>query len=199
MDSMLSKALRGFVSGPLNQLLVNLAGEQGYLWEEEFKRFLRKEPCWGERILPQTFRLVVDYDLSLDEMVAAGRYNEANTYDLELVQDAKGKREMEARYFHFNRRLSTEDARVLIATEDSAHPWTPASLSEILSHGATNPEEQRKYRIIGLTCAPVDDQRWEKFPCLGGGGRKRQFWSRNNHRMSWRPADRFLAVREIKS
>ena len=46
MDTMLSKALREFTTGPLNQLIVNLGGQDGSQWEEELKRFLRKEPCW---------------------------------------------------------------------------------------------------------------------------------------------------------
>jgi hypothetical protein len=45
MDSMLSLALRE-VTGPLNQLLTNLSGQDGPQWLEEFKRFLRREPCW---------------------------------------------------------------------------------------------------------------------------------------------------------
>ncbi|MDE1988216.1 MAG: hypothetical protein KGJ58_03535 [Patescibacteria group bacterium] len=44
---MLSKALREFTTGPLNQLIVNLGGQDGSQWEEELKRFLRKESCWS--------------------------------------------------------------------------------------------------------------------------------------------------------
>jgi len=51
MDSMLSKALREFMSGPLNQLVVNLGGEDSATWEEELKKFLRKEPCWPRELL----------------------------------------------------------------------------------------------------------------------------------------------------
>lgn len=46
MDTMLSKALRKFTTGPLNQLIVNLGGQDGAEWEQQFKQFLRKEPCW---------------------------------------------------------------------------------------------------------------------------------------------------------
>lgn len=49
MDTVLSKALREFTTGPLNQLIVNLGGQQGPLWEEEFKRFLRQEICWADQ------------------------------------------------------------------------------------------------------------------------------------------------------
>lgn len=53
MDTMLSKALRDFTTGPLNQLIVNLGGQDGGRWEEELNRFLRKEPCWTEGLAPQ--------------------------------------------------------------------------------------------------------------------------------------------------
>lgn len=43
---MLSQALREFTTGPLNQLIVNLGGEQSEEWENELKKFLRKESCW---------------------------------------------------------------------------------------------------------------------------------------------------------
>ena len=46
MDTILSRALREFTTGPLNQLIVNLGGHDGDQWEQQLKRFLRKEPCW---------------------------------------------------------------------------------------------------------------------------------------------------------
>ncbi len=46
METMLSKALREFTTGPLNQLIVNLGGQDGDQWEQQLKQFLRKEPCW---------------------------------------------------------------------------------------------------------------------------------------------------------
>jgi hypothetical protein len=48
MNTMLSKALREFTTGPLNQLIVNLGGQDGGEWEQQLKQFLRKEPCWTE-------------------------------------------------------------------------------------------------------------------------------------------------------
>lgn len=210
MDSMLSKALRDFTSGPLNQLIVNLSGEQGYRWEEEFKRFLRKEPCWGERVLPQTFVLMVDYDLSFEAMVAQGNYSVAEKsegyfYDLGYEQwhfpvPGLGKQRFEARYFHFNRSISTKDVRKGIAEEDPSNPWMPAAVEHVLAHGATFPEEQRKYRIVGLGApwVEVPNRNTPCTPCLGGGGRRRMFWARHHWRL-WKPDDRFLAVRPIKS
>jgi hypothetical protein len=49
MENVLSKALREFMSGPLNQLLVNLSGKDGAKWEKELNKFNRKEPCWVDK------------------------------------------------------------------------------------------------------------------------------------------------------
>jgi hypothetical protein len=54
MDTMLSKALREFTTGPLNQLIVNLGGQDGDQWEQQLKQFLRKEPCWTNGQVAQT-------------------------------------------------------------------------------------------------------------------------------------------------
>lgn len=46
MDNTLRQALWGLLR-PLVQLITNLLSpEKGEEWEREFKRFLRKEPCW---------------------------------------------------------------------------------------------------------------------------------------------------------
>lgn len=46
MDNTLRQALWGFLR-PLVQLLIKLLSPQkGEEWEREFKRFLRKDPCW---------------------------------------------------------------------------------------------------------------------------------------------------------
>jgi hypothetical protein len=60
MDTILSKALREFTTGPLNQLVVNLSGKDGQVWETEFKKFLRKEPCWVEPA-KQGVKIVPDF------------------------------------------------------------------------------------------------------------------------------------------
>jgi hypothetical protein len=46
-NTMLFRVLRDFTSGLLNQLLVNLAGQEGQIWLGELKKFLRKEKCWA--------------------------------------------------------------------------------------------------------------------------------------------------------
>lgn len=46
MENILSKALREFMNGPLNQLLVNMGGKNGERVESELNKFNRQEPCW---------------------------------------------------------------------------------------------------------------------------------------------------------
>lgn len=50
MKNMLSEALCA-IRGLLNQLFVNLEGEQGEEWLAELKKFLRKEKCWISDLL----------------------------------------------------------------------------------------------------------------------------------------------------
>ena len=45
-NSMLFQELREFTTGLLNQLFVNLAGQDGQIWLDEFKKFVRQEACW---------------------------------------------------------------------------------------------------------------------------------------------------------
>ncbi len=45
MNELLSEALQDF-TGLLKQLLTNLLGNDADAWGTEFRKFLRKEPCW---------------------------------------------------------------------------------------------------------------------------------------------------------
>lgn len=48
---MLRKALLK-IKGPFKQLFANLCGNDGEIWFEELKKFLRKEPCWVKKTAP---------------------------------------------------------------------------------------------------------------------------------------------------
>ena len=58
MDTMLSRALREFMTGPLNQLIVNLGGRDSDQWEAELKQFLRKEPSTLRETLSEWVKLL---------------------------------------------------------------------------------------------------------------------------------------------
>lgn len=69
MDTMLSKALRKFMTGPLKQLIVNLGGNESKLWEEELKKFLRKEHCWTNGQVTQPFSSDLDPTIHVDRSI----------------------------------------------------------------------------------------------------------------------------------
>ena len=177
MDSMLSRTLREFTTGPLNQLIVNLGGQDGSQWEEELKRFLRKEPCWVATVLQR--------------LIATGKYDWINPgitqknfpvpENFVLGEDPK--------VFHFNRGISSED----VIKEMDKEGYSLAMIWDLLDYGAKNPEEQRKYPIVGLgSVGEVDGDR--DVPFLGRHDSERgldlTWWD-----FDWLARCRFLGVR----
>ncbi|MDP3727412.1 MAG: hypothetical protein Q8R35_02095 [bacterium] len=68
MNAMLRRALRRNV-GLRHQLERNIIGDDGDRWEEELKKFLRREPCWVPRfpVVPadgEVFELTLDGDVT---------------------------------------------------------------------------------------------------------------------------------------
>ncbi|MDP3735332.1 MAG: hypothetical protein Q8R39_02805 [bacterium] len=153
----------------------------------------------GVALFDQTVILAVNYSQSLDQMIATGHYDWVNG-DITVKRFpivGEGTVEFEARLFHFNRSMSSENAVERTRNADTTNPWEPAKIEHVLSFGAKYPEEQRKYAIIGLgSVAEV------------GGGRgvpdlHRTDAERNlNLRWwgdGWDGRYRFLAVRKLSS
>jgi hypothetical protein len=136
--------------------------------------------------------LTVDYGLNFKAMIAAGRFDWT-------TPDITAKRfpitgtdimQAEAKLFHFDRYLSSEDAVAAIKAEDPENPWEPAKIEYLLSFGTSNPDEQRRYPIVALGSVA----RVRGVPCLRGGGGERSlrlYW--------WDVGYRFLAVRNRSS
>ncbi len=80
--TMLFVALREFTSGLLNQLLVNLAGQDGQVWLEEFKKFLRRESCWVTTEAKKEMEKVKTYlrRLFVDETITVSANDETETF-----------------------------------------------------------------------------------------------------------------------
>src|SRR5438552_3599490 len=129
--------------------------QKGKITLDELDRFLKREnpfEATSQEDLIYGFYLWVDYGQSLEEMIVAGNYDWKNddiTAKRFPITD-KGVVEFEARYFHFNRDISSENAIKEIEATDTANPWSTAEIEHVLSHGKTFPEEQRKFPIIGL-------------------------------------------------
>lgn len=149
------------------------------------------------RIVPDTFRFTVVAGQSLEAMTTAGRYDWVNsniTKELFPIADHDCG-DFEGRYFHFGRKISSEEAVQRIEKEDPNNPWSRSRLPQQLSFGAKFPEEQRKFPIVALgSVAEVEGGR--RVPYLDGSGSHRGLrlygWGGD-----WLPAVRFLAVRRI--
>lgn len=143
--------------------------------------------------IAEIFRLAVDYSQSLEQMIATGRYDWTNS-DITAKRfpiTGKGIMEFEARYFRFNRNISSEKAIEAMAEEG----WEPAKIEHLLCFGEKYPDEQRKFPIVALgSVAEVDGSR--RVPCLGRVDSGRDLclgWFGRG----WVPDGRFLAVRKV--
>jgi hypothetical protein len=136
--------------------------------------------------------LSVDYSQTLEQMIAAGRYDWKND-DLTAKRfpiKGEGTEEVEAKLFHFGRSISSEDAKRLI--EEAG--WEVAKTEHLLAFGVKHPDEQRKFPIIALgSVGEVGGDRG--VPCLDGSGSERslglRWWG-----YDWNSDCRFLAVRK---
>jgi hypothetical protein len=143
--------------------------------------------------------ITVDYGKSLQEMIASGHYDWANS-DITPKRfpiAGSGTVPLEVKLFHFDRHISSEDAVAAITAQDPQHPWEPAKIEHLLAYGAKSSDEQRKYPIIALgSVAAVDGGR--RVPCLRVRGRRRSLYLRWwGH--GWDGDGRFLAVRNLSS
>lgn len=143
-------------------------------------------------------RHIVNFGLNLADMISAGNYdwkNENITEDKFPVK-GEGQVEFEDTIFHFDRSISSEDAVTQIIAADPENPWEPAKIENLLAYGAKNPEEQRKFPIVGLgSVGKVSGGR--DVPYLYGVDSKRSLYllSWNG---DWDGRYRFLAVRKFK-
>ena len=64
------------------------------------------------RALKRVYKLTVNYDLSIAELLEQGKYNWKNDRitDRNFPSTEKGQKEREFKLFHFNRYISSEDA-----------------------------------------------------------------------------------------
>ena len=145
--------------------------------------------------LPEQLMLSVDYSRSLEVMIAAGHFDWTNS-DITAKRFpvvGKGVEQFEAKLFHFNRNVSSEQAVEAI----KADGWEPAQIEHLLAFGEKYPEEQRKYPIIALgSVARVGGHR--RVPCLHRRGAERYLYLRWWD-YGWFGYFRFLAVRKLSS
>jgi hypothetical protein len=137
--------------------------------------------------------ITVDYDKSLPDMIAAGKYDWVNP-DITARKfpiKGTGNKKFRTRLFDFGRNTSSEAAVAAMKKEK----FTPGGHVHGLAYGATFPEVQRKYPILCLgSSAQVSGYRY--VVCLFRRGAKRHLDLRS-WGGGWRGGWRFLGVQEV--
>lgn len=141
---------------------------------------------------PKTLRIVVDYSLSLEQMIAAGKYDWSNS-DITAKRfplKGSGKVELEPKLFYFGRDMSSDN----VIAEMDKEGFRPCTIEELLAIGEQHPELQRKFPLVALgSVAEIDGNR--SVACHG------RFDSRRGLSLDWFDVDwdgvyRFPAVRK---
>jgi len=106
------------------------------------------QEAWG---LP-TYDITVDYNQTIEQMVAAGSYNYANrdissaNFGQEVVAKKGVREELKAVLLHLDRVATSQE----VLAEMERLGLRPATLAELLALGAKHPELQREFPIIAL-------------------------------------------------
>ncbi len=143
-------------------------------------------------LTPIEMQFLVDYGMTLEQMIAAGNYDWKND-DITAKRfplSGTGKVAFEPKLFHFDRDISSENA----IKEMEKDGLRPAKIEELLAYGALLPEEQRKYPIVALgSVAEVYGDRDVAYLSRGGSRRRLDLdW----FDVDWRGGCRFLGVRK---
>lgn len=95
-----------------------------------------------------TFGVKVNYDLSLREMISAGKYDYTNE-DITAQRfpvKGSGQEKVAIELVHFNRDMEAKD----VLKEFEKRGLRPATLAELLAFGVAYPEQQRDFPIVEL-------------------------------------------------
>lgn len=139
-----------------------------------------------------TYPVTVNYDLSLGEMIEAGRYNwvHSDITSKHFPIKGEGTKEVVTELVHFNRYMESD----VVLRELDKSSLRPATIEELLAFGAKYPETQRQFPIVvlgsfwwhlGVRLVPF---LW----CRSVGRGLDLDWSE----LWWRDHYRFLAVRK---
>lgn len=138
-------------------------------------------------------RFEINYWKSRWRMITAGRYHDVDKDCMAMrcfPVSGVGRVRVEGKLFHFNRNLKSDE----VEREFDKAGYRSANIAELLAFGATFPNVQRDFPVIGLgstSWISGDDV----VPCLDVDRGRRTFgerwWSHN-----WNARVRFLAVRK---
>ena len=180
-------------------LLQSIIGQvqEGKISKEQLQAFVEHRNPFEKRKSQANIngdpRIFVDYTRPFSDMISDGRFDWTNSditaKNFSITNRPNG--EVEMKLFHFNRIITPDQA----IQEMDKEGYRPAELPELLAYAKANPDEQRKYPIVGLGSV------WRNFsgdryvPCLYGVGDGRGLglgW----YCGVWHSGCRFLAVRK---
>jgi len=125
----------------------------------------------------ETFALTVNYSLTLEKMIVAGHYDyvDDNITAKWFVIEGLNTVEFEAAFFHFDRFISSDEAKQLILNAG----YEAGKIEQLLSVGAifgvqgtTHCYDQCEHPIVGLGSSVNIDGR-QVVPCLHGSDQHR--------------------------
>jgi hypothetical protein len=139
------------------------------------------------------FKVTVDYGQTLEQMIAAGKYDGVIRYitpeHFPILGGDKVERELVL--VHLNKVATTDE----VLAELDRRGLRPAKIEELLVLGALRPELQREFPLVAIGSHWLSPDGYRRFVSLGWRGSERQvlglFWSDD-----WAGFCRFLAVRK---
>ncbi len=166
---------------------------------ESLSRVLR-EALMPSKVIQKAanlFRVIVNYSQTLEQMIAAGHYDQKNSditeehFPIPPLKRGKEEVAIELVPFPFNRDIESD---YVIRELDKAG-LRPAELPELLAFGAAYPEKQREFPIVALGSV------WQGSDgfcyvvylrgCAGWRDLRLDWWN-----LGWRSYCRFAAVRK---
>jgi hypothetical protein len=149
--------------------------------------------CQAARKPRETYSVAVNYDLSVEEAIAAGNYQAVNAAitSRNFPSTRTGQADLEMVLVRFDRRMTSPE----VVRELDQEGLRPAELPELLAFGAAYPEVQRKCSVVGLGSLWRDRKGYGNIPCLYSASEGRyldlHWWDDG-----WYSYSRFAALRK---
>ena len=144
----------------------------------------------------KSFRVVVDYDMRLQDAIVAGEYacvDEDITEEHFPAEGEQGKEEQSFRLFSIDKK---DESYKGVMREISRSGYRLATIRELLAFGKANPKLQWHYSIVGLGSTWVDDHGQRKAAHLWGHNGR--YLSLNRFEEDWFKEDCLQTVENIR-
>jgi hypothetical protein len=113
--------------------------------DQDYAKYVAESMLAGE---PNSFRVTVNYDLSVEEMIRAGKYDRASSEinSQNFPAEKKGVSDLLIHLVRFDGFMESEE----VLRELDKQGLRPATLPELLALGAQHPYLQRRFPIVAL-------------------------------------------------